>query len=608
MKTEIKNRIETLREVMQDKKIDYYIVPTSDFHNSEYVHEYFKVREYLSGFTGSNGTLLLTKDNALLWTDGRYFIQAKKELEGTDISLMRMNEPGVLSLKEYIGKELGEKECLAFDGRVFHCSLGKELKQIADEKKAEVYMEEDLAAYVWKERPGLPCEKVFVLEPGVAGKTVSFKIEAVREKMKEKGAGIHILSKLDDIMWLFNIRGKDIPCNPVALSYAVLTETEVFLFLQENAADAGVKTYLKENGIELKSYDNFYEDIGFLLKNAVSHDAGSRILLDEKEVNYSLYRLAADNLEIVNDVNPTTLMKACKDETELSNMRKVYLEDSAAVVKFIYHMKKQMKEKTVRWTEKNAADYMDGLRKEIDGFLDLSFETISAYKENAAMMHYEATEESAKELMAEGLLLVDSGGQYLGGTTDVTRTIALGSLTEEEKRDFTLVAAGMLRLSNTKFLYGCTGRNLDIIARAPLWEIGKDYKCGTGHGIGYILNVHEGPQRISSAYFQGMTETPFEEGMVVTNEPGVYVENSHGIRTENVMVCKKAEKTSDGQFMCFETLTFVPIDLDAINPKLLSVGDKKLLNKYHAEVFAKISPFLNEEECKWLRNATQKID
>lgn len=600
MKKEVVMRIEALRKQMAKEQIDYYIVPTCDYHNSEYVCEFFKAREFLSGFTGSNGTLLVTKEEAFLWTDGRYFIQAKNELDGTGIEMKKMGIPGEPSLLEYVKEMLKKGEKLAFYGKTMNCQVGKKLEKIVKQKEALLYYEKDLVHNIWQNRPALPERETFVLPADIAGVSTQEKLSLVREKMKE--ADVHVLSKLDDLMWLFNIRGKDIPCNPVVLSYGIITQTEAFLFLRERAVTEEVRTYLEETGVILKSYEEFYDCFLEVLKEKTY-----KVLLDEREVNYTLYKLAMDNSKVLAADNPTALLKACKSKVELENMRKVYLLDSVAVVKFIYYMKEQMKKPDVCLTEMDAAEYIDALRTKIEGYLEPSFTTISAYRENAAMMHYEATCESNKKLEAEGFLLVDSGGQYLGGTTDVTRTISLGKLTEEEKRDFTLVAVGMLRLTNAKFLYGVTGRSLDVLARAPLWAVGKDYKCGTGHGIGYILNVHEGPQRISSSYVPGNIEAVLEEGMVITNEPGVYVENSHGIRTENVMVCQKDEKTQDGQFMRFETLTYAPIDLEAIEPEYMTKQDKEMLNAYHKLVYEKVAPYLEEEEKEWLLYQTREI-
>ena len=605
-KNEILQRIKNLREEMKKCGIQYYIIPTSDFHNSEYVNDYFKCREFMSGFTGSNGILLVTVNETYLWTDGRYFIQAAKELEGSEIFLMKMGVEGVPTLLGYLSSNVQQGECIGFDGRVIRCLFGMQLEKLVHDKKCTLKYDVDLVGKLWVDRPVLPSEEIRILSDELTGMSTRDKLKLIRDEMIKYGANFHVLTKLDDLMWLFNIRGKDIPCNPVALCYGIIMEDKAYVYLQAQSVSLSLKQYFEQQEIMVKDYESFYADVKELF-GTVEGEA-RKVLLDKNEINYSLYQLAEGNLKILWKRNPSQMLKAVKNKTELEHMREVYIKDSVAVTRFIYEMK-MLKEKDVKklGTEFLAAQRMDQLRMGIEGFLDLSFDTISAYKENAAMMHYTATEEQCKQLEVEGFLLVDSGGQYLGGTTDVTRTIALGPLSDEERRDFTLVAAGMLRLLNLKFLKGCTGRNLDIIARQPLWQIGKDYKCGTGHGIGYILNVHEGPQRISVGYQKDVEETPFEAGMVVTDEPGVYVEGAYGIRTENVLVCQEAEKNGDGQFLCFENLTWVPIDLDAIDLQYLTVEDKAMLNAYHSQVYNKISPYLNEEEAKWLKVQTREI-
>ena len=602
-KSWIKERLEALRNVMSARGVDFYIVPTADFHHSEYVDEYFKVREFLSGFTGSNGTLVVSETEAGLWTDGRYFIQAEKELAGTGITLYRMQEEGVPSIAEFLLAEAERGDVIGFDGRVVETAFGKGLEKKMAVKDIKFYYGEDLADAVWTDRPILPAHPVMILPEEICGVSEEEKLAQVREKMKEKGCEYFLLSKLDDLMWLLNIRGKDVECNPVALSYGFITQEEMYFFLQKKEETAAFCQYAKVHGIVLKDYD---EIIPFL----EDYPYQGKVLVDERNLSYLLYKTVSERAEIVNAFNPTEQLKAVKNQVELDRMREVYLKDSVAVTKFIYWLKKAMDEENnggEKLTEVSAAAYLDNLRAQIPEYLDLSFPTISAYKENAAMMHYEATEECHKELKAEGMLLVDSGGQYLGGTTDVTRTIVLGEISEEIKKHYSAVASGMLELLNAKFLYGCTGRNLDILARKPLWDMGIDYKCGTGHGIGYILNVHEGPQNIRWKYPEGMKEAVLEEGMILSNEPGVYKAGSHGIRIENIMVTKKDECNEDGQFMSFECLTFVPIDMELIDTSRMERKDIHNLNLYHKEVYEKISPYMSEEEKVWLKKACKEV-
>lgn len=599
----ITDRIELLRKKMAEEKIDFYLIPTADYHNSEYVSDYFKVREYFSGFTGSNGSLVISREQAGLWTDGRYFIQAEKELEGSGIILFRMMEEHVPTILEYLNKEMKEGQTLGFDGRVISSAYGKKLEQTLSDKNIQIVCEKDIAGELWKDRPAMPAHPVMVLLEDICGQSVEEKLAKVRYAMKKENCSAHLLSRLDDLMWLFNIRGSDVECNPVALSYGFLTDTDCFLFIQEQAITEKLRTQAEKYSVTLKEYqelEKFLEQ--FLLNN---QDGRYRVLLDDKNVNYRLYRILDQKAEVVMGENPTEGLKAKKNKTELAHMEEVYLRDSAVLTKFIYWLKKNVGK--LPMTEYDAAMYLDDLRRETEGFLDLSFTTISAYQENAAMMHYEATREKCSRLEPEGMLLVDSGGQYVGGTTDVTRTIVLGEISEEMKKHFTAVAIGMLHLSDACFLHGCTGRNLDILARQPLWELGIDYKCGTGHGIGYMLNVHEGPQNIRWRYTEGAKEAVLEEGMVISNEPGVYKEGNYGIRTENIMVVRTGTKNGDGQFLYFDTLTYVPIDLEAVEVKYMQPQDITRLNTYHKQVYEKISPYLEKEEREWLAQATRPV-
>jgi len=594
-RTWIRDRLNALRREMKEQGIDFYMIPTADFHNSEYVSDYFKVREFFSNFSGSNGTLVVWQEGAGLWTDGRYFIQAEKELEGTGVKLFRMLDDGVPTIKEFLLDQMKEGQVLGFDGRVLSAKEGQSFEKALAPKKIQMKYDRDLAEKIWTDRPTFPAGKVTVLAEKYAGESMEEKLKNVREKMEEEGAEQFLLTKLDDIMWLFNIRGCDVECNPVAMTYAYLTRDAVTLFVQDKALDEEVKTYLAQHQITVKEY-------AFVTDFLKGIPEGGKILLDARYCSYALYQLAKERCEVVEKKNPTEQMKAIKNAVELENMKKIFLKDSVAVTKFIYWLKKNVGKQRI--TEVTAADYLEQLRRSIPEFLDLSFPTIAGYQANAAMMHYEATEENAAEVKAEGMLLVDSGGQYLGGTTDVTRTIVLGSISDEIKRHYTLVAAGMLEMTNARWLYGCTGRNLDILARKPLWDIGLDYKCGTGHGVGYILNVHEGPQGLRWRYVEGAQEAVLEAGMDVTNEPGVYIEGSHGIRIENVMVACNDEKNEYGQFMHFETLTWAPIDKEAIDERYLTAEQKQMLADYQSMVYEKISPYLTEEEAVWLKEET----
>lgn len=597
-------RLNALKTLMKEKNIDYYLIPTGDYHSSEYVSEYFKVREFFSGFTGSNGTLLVGHNETCLWTDGRYFIQAEKELDGTGIFLQKMGEKNVPTIGEYLKEHTNYGDRAGFDGKVVTAAFGRKLEEALKEKNVQFSYEEDLADALWIDRPSFIQKEILVPEDERAlfGKETTTKLSEVREKLTEAGASALVLSKLDDIMWLFNIRGKDVECNPVAFSFAIITKREVYLYVGEAVISAALLDKAGKDSIILKPYNTFLDDLKTL-------DLGDKIWFCENSSPYAVYK-SFDEKKLYLHQNPTELMKAVKNETELENLKKYYLQDSVAVTKFIYKMKKEREQlaQGKHMTEYDAMLLMDSLREEIPGYLDKSFTTISAYGENAAMMHYEATKEECAVLKNSGMLLVDSGGQYMGATTDVTRTIALGSVTEEMKVHFTKVAEGMLALANASFMYGCTGRNLDILARAPLWKMGMDYKCGTGHGVGYILNVHEGPHSIRYRYIEGAGEAVLEEGMLVTDEPGVYLQGKYGIRTENVLLVQKDAENEDGQFMKFEMLTFVPIDLELIDIKSLDEGTKDNLNEYHRQVYEKISPYLTEDERSWLKENTKNVD
>lgn len=593
-----KERITALRSLMKENHIDYYFITTSDYHNSEYVDDYFKAREYMSGFTGSNGDLLIGADFAGLWTDGRYFIQAERELEGSGILLFRMGEEGVCGITEYLTEHIEQGQTLAFDGRCVSIQMGKRLEKAVEKKEAHILYEVDYIERLWKNRPSRRASQAFLLPHELCGKNQKEKLELVRTKMEKLDCSSLVLNKLDDIMWLFNLRGGDVECNPVALAYSIITQKDCFLFLQKAALTDKVKEELAASSVVLKDYDRFNEELEQIPWEG-------RVLLDKENSNYSIYKLVEKKAEVVLGTNPTQKLKAIKNEVELEQMKRVYLLDSLVVCRFMRWLKENVGK--IPMTELSAARYMDQLRRDTEGFLDLSFPTICAYRENAAMMHYQATTKQDKEIHAEGMLLIDSGGQYMGGTTDVTRTYCLGEVTAEMKDHYTAVVVGMLRLLNGKFLYGCTGRNLDILARGPLWDMGIDYKCGTGHGIGYILNVHEGPQNIRWRFSEGMEEVILEEGMVLSNEPGVYKAGSHGIRIENIMAVKKGIKNEDGQFMEFEGLTYAPIDLQLINPDIMEKRDILNLNRYHRQVYERIAPLMTEEEKNWLQEVTKEI-
>lgn len=595
----ITERLAALRKEMAKRNISIYVVPTADFHESEYVGEHFKARKFITGFTGSAGTAVITMEEAGLWTDGRYFVQAEKQLQGSTVTLYRMGEEGVPTVNEFIEQKLKEGGTIGFDGRVVNTRWGLQLKEIAKKKNGALYVEEDLIDLIWKDRPALAKTPMFILEEKYSGKSTKTKLEELRAAMEKEGADTHILTSLYDIAWLLNVRGNDIECVPVVLSFLILTKTDCTWFLQEEILTDEIRAYLNENHVKTRPYEEVYAA-------AAELPADAKVLLDRACVNYRICNNLKDSITIVDGANPTELMKAIKNPVEVDNTRAAHVKDGVAFTKFMYWLKQNIGKEKI--TEISASDYLEKCRREQEGLIELSFNTISAYGPNAAMMHYSATPESDAELKPEGFLLVDSGGHYYEGTTDITRTIALGPITDEMRLHFTTVCRSNLNLANAKFLYGCSGLNLDILSRGPLWQIGIDYKCGTGHGVGYLLNVHEGPNgfrwRVVPERHDNGT---LEEGMITTDEPGVYLEGKYGIRTENELVCHKAEKNEYGQFMEFENITYAPIDLDAIDPDEMTGTERKLLNDYHKKVYETISPYLTAEEKEWLKKYTRAI-
>lgn len=593
----IAERIAALRGEMEKQGIDIYVVPTADFHQSEYVGEHFKARAFLTGFTGSAGVAVVTKEEALLWTDGRYFIQAAAQLEGTPVKLMKMGEPGVPTILQYIETTLSDGGVLGFDGRVIAMSEGKEYERIVNAKKGTIVYEQDLVDTVWEERPELSREPVFALGIQYTGESVSDKLARIRNVMKEKGATAHILTTLDDICWTLNIRGNDIEFFPLVLSYAVIGMEKVNLYIEEEKLSEEMKQNFAKDGIVLHAYNEIYEDVKKIGAEEV-------IMIDPTCLNYALYHNIPSCVKKVEERNPEILFKALKNKVELDNIRKAQIKDSVAHVRFMKWLKENYQSQTI--TEMSASEKLDEFRAEMGNYIRPSFDAISSYGAHSAMCHYSSTPETNVELKAGELFLTDTGAGYWEGSTDITRTYALGEVPQIMKDHFTLVAISNLNLASAKFLKGCTGLTLDILARKPFWDRGLNYNHGTGHGVGYLLNIHEGPAAFRWQQRAGEMDI-LQEGMVLTDEPGIYIEGSHGVRLENELLVREGEVNEYGQFMYLETLTFVPMDLDAINPDIMTAGDKKLLNAYHTEVFEKVSPYLNEEETEWLRTYTRAI-
>lgn len=595
MNEKIKSRISALRRLMEEENIAMYIVPTSDFHDSEYVGDYFRLREYLSGFTGSNGTLVVTSTWAGLWTDGRYFLQAADQLSGTDIELMKMGEEGVPTLTEYVQNNLPAQSVLGFDGRVFSKDLGTRLEAAAREAGGTINYSMTLADSLWTDRPSLSENDVFSLSEEYTGCSTLSKLEEIRKIMKQNGCSCHILTSLDDIAWILNMRGSDVTCNPVFLSYMIITENDVKLFASLRAF-APHAEYLESIGCKLFPYNDIYTYV-----RNIEH--GTYILADDSRLNYSLFMLLNDRCELTFAQNPSVMLKACKNETEMSNLRSCNIVDGVAMVRFLHWLDDNIGK--IHITEISAAEKLEEFRREGKDYIGLSFETISGYNAHGAIIHYEPTEETDATVEPHGLLLVDSGAQYLGGTTDITRTIAVGPLTDEMKHHYTKVLRANLALSAARFKEGCCGANLDILARAPFWDECEDYNHGTGHGVGYFLNVHEGPQSFHYNSARKSTLTPLKEGMVITDEPGIYIEGKYGIRIENDLLCHKYRKTEYGQFMNFEVLTLCPIDLRPVNFDEMTPGEIGILRSYHDYVVEKLSPMLSDSDREWLKNAVK---
>lgn len=590
-------RITALRAIMKREGIDYYYIPTADFHESEYVVEYFKARKFITGFTGSAGVAVIGQEEAWLWTDGRYFIQAASQIEGSGFGLMKMGQEGVPTVMQYLGEKLQEGQCIGFDARVVNTNDAKEFAKIAAKKHGSLKTDNDLLDEVWTDRPALVHQPADVLKDEFNGEATASKLARVREQMEKEEAQYHIISTLDDIAWILNVRGNDIPHVPVVLSFLVIGKEDAMWFVEENALSDAVKEMAAECGITIRPYEDVYAYAATIPEN-------STVLLDKRKVNYRITNALSETVHIVSKANPSQLMKSIKNEIELENTRKAHLLDGIAVTKFMYWLKKNVGK--IPMDEVSVSHYLQSLREQMEGYRDISFDTIAGYNANAAMMHYKAEPDTAAKLEPQGMLLVDSGGHYDTGTTDITRTFVLGPISDIQKKHFTMVVKSNLNLANVKFLYGCNGISLDVICREPIWKENLDYQCGTGHGVGYLLNVHEGPNSFRWQYRPGF-DNPFEAGMITTDEPGIYLQDQYGIRTENELICFKGEKNQYGQFMGFENITYVPIDLDGIDKQYLNAEDVKQLNDYHKMVYEKISPYMTSEENEWLKEYTRAI-
>ena len=586
-----------LRQLMEERGMDAYIIPACDYHQSEYFSDFFMTTRFLSGFTGEACTLVITRDQALLWTDGRFFTQAENQMY-PEFTLMRMAVPGVPTVAEFLADFLPENGCLGFDGRVMSYGGSKMYRAALETKHIRFAWKEDLVDMVWKDRPAMVTTPAWDLDLRYAGESTASKLNRLRQVMAQTGADVHILAALDDIAWLFNLRAADIARTPLMISFALITMNKATLFAGENVIPQSLRDRLKGDGVDVSIYKDVYAAIAALPE-------GSIVMADTRKINMALAASLPESARLIHRLNPTTEFKAIKNEAEIRDTIHSHVLDGTALTRFIYWLKKNVAHQTI--TEIRASDYLEKLRYE-QGAIDLSFDTIAAYGANAAMMHYTASPETDTLIRPEGFFLVDSGGHYMAGTTDTTRTIAVGPLTQEQKMHFTAVVRGMLNLRNAHFLEGCTGQNLDILARQPMWDMGIDYRSGTGHGVAHLSSVHEGPQGFRWQLRPGK-DTPFAivPGMITTDEPGIYLEGRYGIRIENELLCVVDTENEYGRFLKFKDLTVCPIDLDAIDPKYMTDAEVTWLNEYHKEVYETLKDRLSEEEAEWLKEATRAI-
>lgn len=588
--------LHALREVMAEHKLDAYLIPTADFHGSEYVGEHFTCREYVSGFTGSAGTLLVFPHWAGLWTDGRYFLQAEAELKDSGIRLMKQGQPGVPTIEAFLRASLQPGQTLGFDGRCVDARAGRRYHKLTQELGAKLNHQLDLVDEIWPQRPPLSAQPVWPLAETYAGLSRREKLRQVRAAMGAEGADLLLLTALEDIAWLLNLRGGDVACTPVFLSYLALTREGGTLFAQGGAFPQPVLEDLEADGITLRPYEGIYAYANRIAPH-------QRVMLDTRRVNTTLLTSIPTGVPVLDRPNPTEGLKAVKNPVEIENMRQAHLADGVALTRFMYWLKTRAGKEPM--TELSAAAHLEELRRACPQYLQPSFDPILAAGTHSAVVHYSPTPASDAPITGQGFLLADTGGHYYTGTTDCTRTYALGPLTPQQRTCYTAVLRGNLNLADVTFPAGCVGSNLDYAARQPLWDLGLDFNHGTGHGVGYLLSVHEGPQNIR--WRTAGKEAPLVPGMITSDEPGVYFDGDYGIRLENLVLCVEKATPAGGTFLGFETLTLTPFDLDAVDPGQMSPKERALLNQYHARVREAIAPHLPPEEAAWLQEATRPI-
>ncbi|WP_263081365.1 aminopeptidase P family protein [Endozoicomonas sp. Mp262] len=590
----ISERLAALRAAMKEHQIDAWIVPSSDPHQSEYVAEHWTGRAWASGFSGSAGTLVVLGEQAGLWTDGRYFIQAEQELQGTGVQLMREGNAGVPTMGEWLQAQLESGSTIGFDGKTMSLAAVRRLEKSFGNRSFVINSDRDLLEGIWTDRPSLPAEKVFLHEDHYAGRTREQKFEQVRKAMAAKGADHLLISSLDDIAWLFNLRGSDIECNPVFLAYTIFSKDQVQLYINDARIEPVALQALKASNVVMRSYDAIAADLGKLA-------GGSTIQLDPATTSRWLIESLPESVQIIEGASPSNLMKAVKNEVEIASMKHCHRRDGVAIVRFMRWLEGAIP--TRAEDEVSLDEKLEGFRAESPEFKGPSFPTIAGYGPNGAICHYRAEKATCLTVEPRGLLLVDSGGQYPDGTTDITRTFACGDMTDEEKRDYTLVLKSHINLAKARFKKGARGIQLDMMTRMPLWELGMDFNHGTGHGVGYFLNVHEGPQSVSPRCL----DVPLKPGMLITNEPGMYRAGKHGIRIENIMLVTEDMENEFGQFYKLEPLTLAPIDTKPLVMDLLTGEEVEWLNQYHAKVLKELSGVLDGDDLVWLKEATQAI-
>ena len=588
-------KISLLRQAMKAAGANACLIPSSDPHASEYLPEHWAARSYFSGFTGSGGTLVVTLTASALWADGRYFIQAERQLAGSEIQLQRMGVEGVPTVTQYLTDALGQGQVLALDGMVTPTSLVMDLQKALAKKGASI-ASVDLVEGNWPGRPAMPATPAWLLGTEYAGLSAAQKLEQVRTQLQKQQADSLVVTRLDSVAWLLNLRAADIECTPFAVAYCLVTKDKATLFINQARLEPAAAQGLAQQGVEVQNYEDILDAIA-------QYSQPSAVLVDKAGTNWAVYQALEQNpnFTLLPGTDPIQALKGIKNPVEIENIKKAHIKDGVAMVRFQMWLEQQLAAGAAI-TEVDVDEKLLELRAAQPGNLGASFGTIAAYGANAAMMHYHATPEACATLEPKGFLLVDSGGQYMDGTTDITRTYALGQLTQQEREFYTYVLKSHVDLAKVQFLAGCTGGNLDIMARAAVWQHGIDYRCGTGHGVGFLGGVHEGPHNLRIT-----NQVVFEPGMIVTNEPGIYEEGLMGIRIENELLCEERVKNQYGQFLGFEPVTYCPIDLTPVCTELLTRDEVEWLNNFHAMVYTTLAPHLTSEETAWLAEKTKAL-